>query len=165
MKRFKSKKNMWDEIASDIYKIVGITKTSVQCDNRYKTIMKRKKKVDANNHTSGSSRQVIEYEDEIRKIAAIDDSIEPEVLRGPGKTIYKKPLETSAAKNGNREHRNEPCNQNEEKEPEPVKKKRKARNAGETLLEIQKMKEENKERRHKEKMELMKELISVMTNK
>ncbi|GLV33441.1 hypothetical protein CBL_20180 [Carabus blaptoides fortunei] len=82
MKKFKTKRIMWKKISADLKEIFNVEKTDLQCENRYKTILKRKKKAVDNNHRSGSSRETIEYEEEIRKISAIDDSLEPEVLRG-----------------------------------------------------------------------------------
>ena len=44
MKQFKTKKIMWEKIATDLKNILGVSKTSLQCENQYKTIMKRNKK-------------------------------------------------------------------------------------------------------------------------
>lgn len=79
MKRFKKKKNMWEAIALDLQNILNFKKTAVQCENRYKTVMKRKTKAVEKRHRSGESPETIPFQDEIEKINALDDSIEPEV--------------------------------------------------------------------------------------
>jgi len=89
MKMYKTKKVMWNRIAQDIKEILNIERTSVQCENRYKTVIKRKIKSVDNNSKSGSSRMEIEYEEELKKISAADDSIEPEILRGVKKIKNK----------------------------------------------------------------------------
>jgi len=43
-----------------------------------------------NNQQSGAKRRRVEFEEELNKIKAIDDSLEPEILQGPGKIIEKK---------------------------------------------------------------------------
>lgn len=79
MKKFKRKKNLWEQIAADIEKVFQCKRSPIQCENRYKTVLKRKKKAVDNNHTSGCERQDVPYEEQLTKIAAVDDSIEPEV--------------------------------------------------------------------------------------
>ncbi|XP_071573553.1 uncharacterized protein [Temnothorax nylanderi] len=80
MKQFKTKKTMWEKIAMDLKNIFGVSKTSLQCKNRYKTIMKRKKKAIDNNKSTGRSKMTVPYENELSGIVGLDDSIEPEVL-------------------------------------------------------------------------------------
>jgi len=60
---------------------LNITKTVAQCENRYKTALKRKHYQENNNKKSGASRQTVQFDDEIRKIVSIDDSVIPEVLQ------------------------------------------------------------------------------------
>lgn len=45
LKRFKTKRNMWNKIAEIINQKLKCNKTAVQAENRYKTILKRKKKM------------------------------------------------------------------------------------------------------------------------
>ncbi|KAK9737937.1 hypothetical protein QE152_g10308 [Popillia japonica] len=71
---------MWEEIASDIKKILELSYTYIQVENRYKTVLKQKKESIENNSRSGASRLAIPFESELNKITAIDDSIIPEVL-------------------------------------------------------------------------------------
>ncbi|KAF5285856.1 hypothetical protein FQA39_LY04317 [Lamprigera yunnana] len=58
-----------------------------QCENRYKTIMKRKKITINHNNRTGESPRTDPYEKELSHIAAIDDSIEPPMRMGVGKSI------------------------------------------------------------------------------
>lgn len=82
----KTKKLMWNRIAQDLKEILNIERTSVQCENRYKTVIKKKKKSIDNNNKLGSSRMEVEYEEELKKISAADDSIESEILRSVKKS-------------------------------------------------------------------------------
>lgn len=99
MKKFRTKKAMFEQIAIDIQSILGITQTALQCDNRFKTLLKRKKNSQKVNKTSGSSRCTVEFEEEFARIRSMDDSLEPEVRRGVNTVIYKSP--TAAAETGN----------------------------------------------------------------
>ncbi|RLU21200.1 hypothetical protein DMN91_005573, partial [Ooceraea biroi] len=40
MKKFKNKKVMWMQIAKDMETVLGIQKTYIQCENRYKTVLR-----------------------------------------------------------------------------------------------------------------------------
>ncbi|VEN53811.1 unnamed protein product [Callosobruchus maculatus] len=44
MKKFKTKKNMWLQISKDLSVILNVERSPLQCENRYKTILKRKKR-------------------------------------------------------------------------------------------------------------------------
>nr|CAI5842825.1 unnamed protein product [Callosobruchus analis] len=61
----------------EIDKTLGILRTPVQCESRFKTIMKRKSSVTTENK---KIRKCENYEAEISKIKGIDDSIELEIL-------------------------------------------------------------------------------------
>jgi len=78
-KQFKTKKIMWEKIAMDLKNILGVSKTFLQCENRYKTIMKQKKEAINNNKSTGRSKMTVPYENELSRIVRFDDSIEPEV--------------------------------------------------------------------------------------
>ncbi|KAK8765408.1 hypothetical protein V5799_031983, partial [Amblyomma americanum] len=82
LKKFRSKRAMFEQIACDMFGIPGIHRTAVQCETRFKTVSKRKRNEEKHNNTSGNSRCRVEYEQESDAIKAIDDSLEPEVLRG-----------------------------------------------------------------------------------
>ncbi|CAL1672959.1 unnamed protein product [Lasius platythorax] len=137
MKQFKNKKLMWMEIAKDLETVVGIKKTYIQCENRYKTILRRKRISDNNNSTSGSKRVKVSFENEIKRIAAKDDSVEPEVLQSANNVVVNVK------------------NTNLSKAPNTIRKK-KAKSILETLVEIHNEKETKKQERHEEKMRLLK---------
>lgn len=137
-KKFKTKKKMWEKIASDVNNIFKKDYTPVQVENRYKTILKRKKEAVENNSHTGESREEVPFEAELSKIAALDDSIQPEVLQsGNNVRVLKTP--TNAQKKAKRS---------------------KNKSIEETLEEIFKRKEENKERRHREKMALFEKFFN-----
>lgn len=143
MKKFKNKKIMWIQIAKDIETVLGIQKTYIQCENRYKTILRRKRISDKNNSTSGSKRVKVSFENEIKQIAAKDDSLEPEVLQSANNVVVNvKNTNLSQASN--------------------VMKNKKAKCnllSLETLVEMHKEKEDKKQKRHEEKMRLLKSFL------
>lgn len=136
MKKFKKKIDMWKQMSSDIEEKCNVKYTYLQVENRYKTVCKRKKAIIDNNRSTGASRMDDVFENEWNKITNNDDSILPEVMRSTKSVVINK-----------KEH------------PEPNKKKHKP-NAELMLLEFLKEKEIAKERRHKEKMDLIKNLFS-----
>lgn len=144
---------MWSQISTDMLKVLNISKTALQIENRYKTVLKRKKKAVENNSRSGSSREEVPFEEELRKIAHSDDSIEPEVLRNARNIKYPKLnvseireiCSTSLAKHANNDS--------------PKKKKIKRTNQ-DVKMELFKEKESAKERRHQEKLNLIRELFA-----
>nr|XP_050048172.1 uncharacterized protein LOC126544749 isoform X1 [Dermacentor andersoni]XP_054917139.1 uncharacterized protein LOC126544749 isoform X1 [Dermacentor andersoni] len=80
-KKFKNKKQAFKQISMDVEAVLGIKKTAKQCENRYKTMIRRRKAASDNNNRSGASPTPVPFDDEMRKIETIDDSIEPEVQR------------------------------------------------------------------------------------
>lgn len=143
MKRFRTKKHMWRQIADDMAKS-GVFRTAIQVENRYKTVLRRKHSVDKKRRRTGESPEPFEYDDELKKIAAIDDSVQPEVRASAGQVEVA--VEVS----------------DEEPRPSIKKKRKKASSSSEiirALKEIAADKEATRERRHKEKMELLKELL------
>lgn len=90
MKKFKSKKTMWAEISKELQENLNISKTPLQVENCYKTVLKQKKKAVENNRKSGSSREKVPFEEELREIGQADNSIEPEVLRSAKSVKYPK---------------------------------------------------------------------------
>jgi len=136
MKKFKNKKSMWMQIASDIQEEFNVDFSHIQVENRYKTICKRKKSIIDNNKSTGASRMDDEYEEEWREITNNDDSILPEVLRSAKTVVINK------------------------KDCLESKQKKKRKDNNETmLLNFLKEKEIAKERRHNEKMNLLKSLL------
>lgn len=109
-----------------------------------KRLLKKKKNPVDNNSKSGSSRMDVEYEEELKKISAIDDSIEPEILRGVKKIKNNQELKSCDTEMSN------------------TKVKRKVKKYLQDILyDINERKEAAKERRHKEKLKLLKELCEL----
>lgn len=98
--------------------------------------MRRKKEGQRNNNKTGSYRINIEFEQEVLKIALIDDSIEPEVLCNSSVMQIKKSFE---------------CKEK--------KVMTKSKSLATTLWEIHEAKEEAKNRRLKEKLDFLKLLF------
>lgn len=89
LKKFRTKRAMYEKVAKEMFQILGIRRSAEQCDSCFKTIVRRKKNDLTNNRTSGMTRRKVSYEEEFAKIRAADDSIELEVLRGVGTVSYK----------------------------------------------------------------------------
>ncbi|XP_011858505.1 PREDICTED: uncharacterized protein LOC105556053 [Vollenhovia emeryi] len=154
MKRFKTKKQMWLQISKDMTEMLNISKTPIQIENRYKTILKRKKKAVENNSKSGSSREEVPFEEQLKKIARSDDSIEPEVLRSARNVKYPKldaaqMLSEKTCKIG-------PTTDVTEKSSEVIKARKITQDK---RWEYYEKKEAAKEKRHQEKMNLIRELF------
>lgn len=98
LNKFRSKRDMFGQIARDIFRVLGVPRTAVQCETRFKTLAKRKRSEDKNNRTSGRAPCRVSYDEEFAAIRAVDDSLEPEVLRGVNKVLYK--TTSSTASNG-----------------------------------------------------------------
>ncbi|KAF5307597.1 hypothetical protein FQR65_LT18377 [Abscondita terminalis] len=148
MKRFKIKKAMWAKISTDLLETLDISKTPLQIENRYKTVLKRKKKAVENNRKSGSSREEVPFETELREISNLDDSIEPEVLRSAKSVSYPKQSVQKTISSDEDSHSTD--------NSQPKKRKL---GIEERKLELFKQKEEAKERRHQEKLQLLRELF------
>lgn len=179
LKRFKTKRIMWNKLAEIINQKLKCNKTAVQAENRYKTILKRKKNAVDNNRKSGAERMEIPYEKELNKIACIDDSVEPEVMgTASGITIIKKckdvdghaipststvtqkqKVETIQEKSQNVDGCATPSTSRIQNAESTPRQKRKVKTIQETLWEIHEKKEESKERRHKEKLDFIKKLF------
>lgn len=139
---------MWIQISNDIATELNIVRSSVQCENCYKTILKRKMQSVRNNQQSGAKQTKVEFEDELNKIKAIDDNVEPEILQGQGKIIEK--------------HKEKIMNK-ENTMNCTVEKTTKKKCISETLLQIQKDKEEKREKRHKEKLEMLRTFMTIFS--
>lgn len=143
-KLFKTKKKMWEKIALDVNTIMKTQFSAVQVENRYKTILKRKKQVIEHNSQTGNAREEIPFEKEIQKIVAMDDSIQPEVQRSATQVTYKITPNTDDSNEENK------------------RKKLKTKSIQETIREISATKEANRERRHQEKMAIFKEILNYI---
>ncbi|KAK8760845.1 hypothetical protein V5799_027887 [Amblyomma americanum] len=95
-KKFKNKKMLFKQVSQDLATVLGCHKTPQQCENRYKTVMRQKKKASDNNNKSGASPCPVPFDDEMRKIQSIDDSLEPEVQRDSFGVTYKPSASSSA---------------------------------------------------------------------
>ncbi|XP_024868671.1 uncharacterized protein LOC112452613 isoform X2 [Temnothorax curvispinosus] len=126
---------------------LNIVRSSTQCENRYKTILKRKMQSVRSNQQSGAKRTRVDFEEELNKIKAIDDSLEPEVMQGPGKIIEKQ-------------------QENIAMDPKVTKSQKapKKMSISETLLRIQKDKEKKRERRHTEKLDILRSFMRIFSN-
>lgn len=134
---------MWNKIAEVINKTFNISRSGLQVENRYKTVMKRKKDAVEHNSKTGQNRVEVPYEEELNKIAALDDSIQPEVFgTAKGVKIMKKVTKQI---------------------PPDTKKKREEKSLKDSLCKVLKEmnneREQEKERRHREKLDLLRELF------
>ncbi|XP_037286871.2 uncharacterized protein LOC119179852 [Rhipicephalus microplus] len=95
-KKFKNRKQAFKQISMDIEAVLGIAKTPEQCENRYKTVIRRRKVSSDHNKRSGASPTPVPFDDEVKKIESIDDSIEPEVERDASGATFKASPESPA---------------------------------------------------------------------
>lgn len=149
MKTFRNKKAMWVAISEDIANDLGSHKTADQCQNRFKTIKKRRTERRQQNASSGANPVTVPYDEEFRKIKSIDDSVEPELLRGPGRVEFKSSA-TCSLDNTKPEYAKDT----------PPTKKQKVNSVCEMMWKIHMHKEEQRERRHKEKLEVLRSLLA-----
>ena len=152
LKKFKNKKLMWAEISNDLKENCNNSKTALQIENRYKTVLNRKKKAVENNNKSGSSREEVPFEKELSQMSKLDDSIEPEVLRSANSVKYPKQPLRDINKLSTSSDTIEAIGYT------PPKKKSKS--LEDRKIELFELKMEAKERRHKEKLNLLRELFS-----
>lgn len=144
LKKFRNKRAMWNHISKQIETRLNVSRTPSQCESRYKTVLKRKVTATKINKTSGETRKDVDFEDEIEKIKSLDDSVEPEVLMsGDTLKIKKRAVSPSTSLKD--------CNK--------IPQKKKKSELFTLLTNMHKEKEENKERRHREKLDLLKELF------
>lgn len=101
--------------------------------------MKRKRNSEKNNSTSGAKKMPIDFENEIGKIAAMDDSLQPEISQSSN-MIVSNTKETS------------------------VSKRKKKPNIVNTLLKIHAQNEDARQRRHEEKLLLLKSFLDKQNN-
>ncbi|CAN7937893.1 unnamed protein product, partial [Ixodes hexagonus] len=187
MKKFRTKKAMFEQIALDLQSVLGVSRTALQCDNRFKTLLKRKKNSQKVNRTSGSSRCTVEFEEEFARIRSMDDSLEPEVRRGVSSVIHKETGRTaavaetdsptsSAAVVEQMSPTSPPDQHRAETSAEARRRRRRANRVSSTttrqqqmaeffsqMRELQEQKEKNRERRHKEHLEVHKQHMELLT--
>ncbi|CAN8001425.1 unnamed protein product [Ixodes hexagonus] len=89
-KTFRNKREMYKKIAKDILQLTGHTRTPEQCENRYKTVLKRRKPLLWHRQAMAVSPRVARYEEELARIRALRDSLDAELLppklTPPGRT-------------------------------------------------------------------------------
>lgn len=136
---------MWVKLSEDIADRLKLYPTSFQCESRYKTLMRRKSFVDKNNRSTGASPLDNIFEEEIDAIKDLDDSVQPLVMRGVGKVLYKDQKE-------NRE------SVQPERKRECVPKRKKLSSSDKIIKKLSEL-DENRERRHKEKMSLLRSIF------
>ncbi|XP_050065756.1 uncharacterized protein LOC126554764 [Aphis gossypii] len=151
MKKFKNKRCMWMKIKQDIQDKFNYSFTDIQIENRYKTVLKRNKMSTKNNNTTGSSPKFSTVDNEFAKITALDDSIEPAVQVGTSSSGLKRLIKEDIVP----------------KDMPIVSNKKVKTSVTDVLIAMLKEKEENKkqrelnrERRHNEKMDLLRTLLN-----
>lgn len=171
LKKFKTKKNMWVKISQDLEEILGVKRTSVQCENRFKTLMKRKKNADKKNRETGESPQQSDYDAEIDKITSLDDSLEPEVKLGVGHAEFKRKsnsespsvtISIPSTSKGVKGAYSSESDSSTSLDSNPKAKRRK-KTIQETLWDIHKDKEEQRNRRHQDKLNILNKLFGNTT--
>lgn len=118
-------------------------------------MLERRKKAVKNNCKSGCSREEVPFEEDLNEIGLADDSVKPEVLR-IAKCVYLKQLlleSNLSDKDSNVTNVGENVN-------DFLPKKKYKLSFEERKLELFKQKEETKERRHQEKLQILRELFS-----
>ncbi|KAL1476391.1 hypothetical protein MTO96_036540 [Rhipicephalus appendiculatus] len=91
IKKFKDTKTTWTAIAAELRLETGIERTPLQCENRLKTVKKRYNNARKHNRQSGVSPIEVPYADEMGKLAAVDYTVFPEVMRGVGRVERNPP--------------------------------------------------------------------------
>lgn len=117
----------------------------IQCENKYKNMLKKRNTARKRNRVSGSEKNDIEFEDEFESINSIDDNIEPEVRLGIGQSSMKRTKLSNSSNEGDE------------------RKTYKPQNMFALVQNLHNDKEKEKERRHKEKIEVLRELFSKNT--
>lgn len=130
-KRFRTKRELWKRISQDMNVELNANRSASQCENRYKTVLRRWRR--QMKKTGGESVLVNKRNEEVESVLVKNKNEEESIFENkPSTTVI--PSETV------------PPEKNTEK-------------LGDVLWEIFKRKEEGRERRHKEKMELIKSLL------
>lgn len=141
--KFKNKRLMWENISRKLLN-VKIERSPTQCEARYKNLKKKRDEIKTHNRTSGNNKRPFDYETEFMIIQSADDSVEPEVLCGIGQIATK-------STDNKRKSQDFASTSDNCKKPKHV---------SILLEELYERKEEQKERRHKEKLEVLRELLS-----
>lgn len=73
---------MYEALSRSISEQFNNTRTATRCETRFKTIKKRKTEARIHNKTSGNTRKNVLFKNEFEQIAALNDSIELEIMMG-----------------------------------------------------------------------------------
>ncbi|KAF2895450.1 hypothetical protein ILUMI_10722 [Ignelater luminosus] len=112
---------MWEYTNQLLQEETGSIRSASQCENRYKTILKRKKITIENNGKTGEVRQNIEFESELRLMSTNDDNEQPEVMWSRNAvTICKSSKEKKARKSKLAEVLSQIHKENEEKKEQQM---------------------------------------------
>ncbi|XP_024875731.1 uncharacterized protein LOC112457083 [Temnothorax curvispinosus] len=145
MKKFRNKKLMWECIATDISNEFKIYVSGIQCESRFKNVLKRKTGAVKHNKQSGNDPVEVPYQDEIDEIKSMDDSIKPEVLVSPGSIkVLKNNSQKCLAEQSRQDNK-------KKKTEDPLIT---------AFRESQERREANRQRRHEEKLALLREFLS-----
>lgn len=112
------------------------------------------------NKFSGHNRIEVPYENELDDIKNIDDSLEPEVLVGVNHIKMNKKIKVNIDKKKSMKYE---TSDTEKEEYENPRKRCKSYSLEQVLREISATAEENRERRHKEKCDLLTTLLGKTT--
>lgn len=178
LKKFRTKKMVWGDIAEKLNTSFGVPFSATQVENRFKNVMRIEKKRLLNNRTSGNTKISSDFDDDIRRIAAVDDTVDPflmtqsVVINKPNKPNCRLINECSDT-------------DGQAEDQQPVKKTRKSTPQEELVQLYRESCEERKQRRaeherereerridreqqrqhrHDEKMTYLKQLIEIFNN-
>lgn len=171
LKRYRNKKEMWESISKEIAEQLGVSFTASQVENRFKNVAKKNKDCIKNNRTSGSSIIQTPFDKEMSQIAALDDSIEPEIILTP--TFIRRKTCTNVApeaKKRKKESGSDTPTENEDPATPSTSYAKREKDLNAQLLEEYKAectrkaeRERQKMERHKEKMEKLDQLTHILT--
>lgn len=159
-RNFKNKSAMFEQLRKDMYTKFNIQVSGQQCINRFKNALKQNKNAMLDNKVSGNIPHEVPYEDEFEEIKSIDDSLKPEVLVGVNHMKMNKNIEVNmdSIKSDTYD-----TSDSERQDYEKPRKRLKSNSLEQVLRDISATAEENRERRHKEKCELLISLLGKTT--
>lgn len=170
LQKFKNKKQLWAKISQEMRKDLGVEFTPLQVENRWKNVLKRTKIASKNNKTSGSTIMRTAFDTEMAQIAAMDDSIEPEVIMTPTTIRRKTPVsrrifdqEKENTKEPQASTSSAPTNFEPNAGPPPEGRQSRPKFLDAYLMECEnrQTRAEDKQKRHDEKMEKLEKLTDV----
>lgn len=153
--KFKNKKCMWIFIAKKLSEFSDIERDDVQCENKYKNLAKARKDDLANKRKSGNEPQDLQFDAKFLLIESVDDTFDPEVRQGVGICTKRAATESDASTSSDATALS--LNAASEIKP-PSKKRRTPEEIAEAIFE---KKEAARDRRHQEKMKLIKQIFST----